>query len=62
MKVGLLFNGVTGEFDELPPPGDPQMESVYKSISDKYVKKEQTSFNYTEPNTIKDESDEEMPF
>lgn len=67
LRVGLLFDALSETFTELPQPKDPQMESIYKSLTDKkqisFDNPENSSKFVKEPLTDwKTGSDEEMPF
>jgi hypothetical protein len=54
MRLPLLFNGITEEFSELPPPDSNEMKEIYNKIGgNKFVKQEQK-------NII--QFDEEPPF
>lgn len=62
MRVGLLFDGITEEFTELPLPKTPELDNIYKNIGG-YKKLPQQALELKEKTTVMDEdSSEEMPF
>lgn len=60
MRVGLLFNGMTEEFEELPLPMTPEIENIYKKLTpnNSIIKENNTTF----VKVPKIDKEDELPF